>query len=198
MRTPANIFLTTEDYITHAQLCGCVVLTLGTTDLSAYADEYVSIWTYKMTDCRQEAVMSYSDSLADIENELLVTGAVYQSNLLSSGLYIAASPVTILPYGNSESETAILSYTSDILRAYGYFVSVTHSHTRISSNTTLGGGSHQMATSVIVDGLEKDLGVELSVTTDAELRSKFRRTGAAPLLELLDELYGTAEKKIKK
>ena len=56
--------------------------------------------------------------------------------------------------------------------------------------------SEQSATSAIVKGIEKELGVDLDVSSDAELYSILRKNGAEPLSELLKMAYG-AEKENK-
>lgn len=64
-----------------------------------------------------------------------------------------------------------------------------------TSRSAAAAQSEQISTSAIVNGIEKELGVDLDVSSDTELHSILRKNGAGPLSELLKMAYGTKKQK---
>ncbi|MDP3874973.1 MAG: hypothetical protein Q8Q22_00420 [bacterium] len=192
-----NIYLATNEYqneaSTQAQSCGGLVLILGSSAISI-GNEHENIWTYKATVWHQIEEDVMTRSYSDVENDLLRTGAVTNKgiliNVLPFGVYAA-----ILPNVNYYmSETEILSCTAEILRTYGNYVITMSSSTNVNGNT-VASQNEQGATSAVVKGIEKELGIDLDVNSDSELHSILRKNGAEPLSGLLKMAYGMEKKK---
>lgn len=133
-------------------------------------------------------------SYSDVENDLLWTGAITNRDLLGDMLPIGVY-AAVLPNSNyCMSEVEVLSYTAGILRVRGNYVITMSSSTHANGNTAIL-QNERGAASGIVKGIEKQLGVDLDVSSDSELHSILRENGAGPLSGLLKMAYGTESKK---
>ncbi len=62
------------------------------------------------------------------------------------------------------------------------------------TNETVVSQNEHGATSAVVKGIEKELGVDLDVSSDSEFHSILQKNGAGPLSGLLKMAYGTKKK----
>lgn len=186
-----NIILATSEYQNEAstlvQSCEGLVLTLCSVPMSCS----VEIWAYKATvwhpsSSEEDLITS---SYTDVERGLLETGAFTYKNDLPIGTYVA-----VLPYAYYISEAEVLSYTAEILRAHGNYVIIMSSSTYSNGNGNTS-NNEKSTTSAIVKGIEKDLGIDLEVSSDSELNLILQKNGAGPLSGLLRMAYGAEKKK---
>ncbi|MBI2048171.1 MAG: hypothetical protein HYT27_03450 [Parcubacteria group bacterium] len=189
-----NIYLSTGEYSeeasTLASTCGGLVLTLGSTTINS-GNESADIWTYEIAVYSHnevgEMIVSYPD--LNLVRGLERMNLIARSGALPVELYAAG-----LPDYYCMSEVEVLSSTAEILRAHGNYVVVLSSSTHTNGNTS-GAKDGQVATSAVVKGIEKELGVNLEVDSDAALYSILEKSGAGPLSGLLKKAYGTENKK---
>ncbi len=101
------------------------------------------------------------------------------------------SQITYLTTNEYQNKTSVQAQSCGGLVLTSSSAEGSSTHTSRSVATAQSG---QISTSAVVEGIEKELGVDLDVSSDSEFHSILQKNGAGPLSGLLKMAYGTKKK----